>query len=94
MYTFGFCVHIIMCVYTCTVFPCLTACSIVTDDQYASNVPNNIRPEIPMAMDGGDHTPSSVLSPRQQGSAVSMVTRARGRTDDATTPNQREDGSK
>lgn len=52
--------------------------SIVTEDQYASNVPNNIRAEVAVAMDD-NHLP---LSPRQQSSAVAMVTRARGRTED------------
>ena len=54
--------------------------SIVTDDQYASNVPNNIRPDVAMAMDV-DHM--TAISPHHQGSSVAMVTRGRGRTDDS-----------
>ena len=57
--------------------------SIATDDQYASNVPNNIRPDVAMAME------SDLASPRQQ---VSMATRTRGRRDDSSSP--REDSSK
>lgn len=56
---------------------------IVTDDQYASNVPNNIRPDVAMAMDT-DH-----VSPRHHGSAVAMTTRTRGRPEDSS--NQREE---
>lgn len=73
----------------CYVYTLITH-SVVTDDQYATNVPNNIRPDIAMTMDG-DHAPSSITSPRQQGSAIAMVTRARGQTDDST-PSHKEDG--
>ncbi|CAI7994472.1 hypothetical protein GBAR_LOCUS1456 [Geodia barretti] len=59
---------------------------IPTDDQYASNVPNNIRPDVAMAMESDL---ASSVSPRQQ---VSMATRTRGRRDDSSSP--REDSSK
>jgi hypothetical protein len=52
---------------------------IATDDQYASNVPNNIRPDVAMAME------SDLASPRQQ---VSMATRTRGRRDDSSSPRE------
>ena len=61
-------------------------CSIATDDQYATNVPNNIRPDVAMTTMDSDHLPSS---PSHQNSAVTMVTRAQGQTDDPS--NQREE---
>ena len=79
MYNVYLCLHVLNYLHVCF-------CSIATDDQYATNVPNNIRPDVAMTTMDSDHLPSS---PSHQSSAVTIVTRAQGQTDDPS--NQREE---